>query len=198
MTPSTGLAKTFAQQLKALSQRKLSAADVSALKSSLAALQTLDGEVLMKTLQASVQELRDNVDVQKINAELIPYANQELAEIVKATEAASNAIMAAAEAIQSAGHRAPTEVGAAVSAGVGKVFEGCTFQDITGQRVTNVAKTLTDIARVLGGQPATMTAHTATPVKKTASGAIDEASLMNGPQLKQPSQDDIDKLFDSV
>ncbi len=195
MTPPSGLAKTFAQQLKNLPQQKASAADVSALKKSLTALQGLDGDTLAKTLHAAAQELC-GAERKKINAELIPYAKQELDAIVKATEAASNAIMEAAEAIQAASQKAPADVGKAVSDGVSKVFEGCTFQDITGQRVTNVSKTLADIAQVLGGGVATGT-QPANPVKRTASGAIDEASLMNGPQLKQPSQDDIDKLFDS-
>lgn len=195
MTPPANLAKTFAQQLKKLPKQKASAADVSALKKNLTALQALDGDALTSTLHAAVQELCGE-SAKKINGELIPYAKQELDAIVKATEAASNAIMEAAEAIQAASQKAPADVGKAVGAGVSKVFEGCTFQDITGQRVTNVSKTLTDIAQVLGGGVAT-SVQPSKPVKKTATGAIDEASLMNGPQLNQPSQDDIDKLFDS-
>ncbi|MFQ5535231.1 MAG: protein phosphatase CheZ [Sphingomonadales bacterium] len=73
-------------------------------------------------------------DLEKVR---IPRAGQELDAIVKATEGATNNIMEAAEEIMTA---CPgNEV---VEDACMRIFEACSFQDITGQRISKVVDTL--------------------------------------------------------
>jgi chemotaxis protein CheZ len=89
-------------------------------------------------------------------------------------------------------------------------MEACTFQDITGQRVTKVVKALQDIeAKVdslitaFGDEIAEYKARHATDADDEAPAEVDEASddmLLQGPQLAGDamSQDEIDKLLNSA
>jgi len=79
------------------------------------------------------------------------------------------------------------------------VFEACSFQDITGQRVNKVVKSVTYVeARVnalvdIWGQDEIAMIEVTADQEKTA-----DEKLLNGPQLEGQglSQDDIDNLFD--
>ena len=73
-------------------------------------------------------------DLEKVR---IPRAGQELAAIVQATEEATNTIMEAAEEILS--DNVEKE---AIEAACMRIFEACSFQDITGQRISKVVATL--------------------------------------------------------
>ena len=132
-------------------------------------------------------------DLRHLSADTLSTARAELDAVVKATDAAAHTIMEAAEKITALCQKAPTELAAALGKEVGRIFESCTFQDITGQRVSNVRSAIHEIEQALGGN-----LPQRKPEIKKAGGPIDEASLMNGPQLKQPTQDDVDKLFDSL
>lgn len=77
-----------------------------------------------------------------------------------------------------------------------KIFEACSFQDITGQRIRKVVRTLTDIEERVG--------HLISLLGDKAAGTGDnedkrvgDARLLNGPQLppQAVSQDEIDKLL---
>jgi chemotaxis protein CheZ len=76
----------------------------------------------------------------------------ELEAVVQATESAANQIMAAAEAIgnwlQAGGDPAAL---AAVSAQVNAIFEACTFQDLTGQRIRRAIEHLQQVETMLSG-----------------------------------------------
>ena len=61
----------------------------------------------------------------------IPRAGMELDAIVQQTEDATNTIMESAEAIMGA-----------VQKHIVRIFEACSFQDITGQRISKVVETL--------------------------------------------------------
>lgn len=123
--------------------------------------------------------------------------------IVENTEAAGNAILESMEAIGASVaklHGVNDPIAASVSDEIidstNKVFEACAFQDLTGQRITRVVKSLqfledhiNRLVRMWGKEElARLAAEMAVP------GAPD---LMEGP--KRPgvaiSQDDIDKLF---
>jgi chemotaxis protein CheZ len=72
----------------------------------------------------------------------IPRAGEELDAIVESTEEATNTIMESAEAIMSAD---PEDVKAyqdAVNEHIMKIFEACSFQDLTGQRISKVVEAL--------------------------------------------------------
>jgi len=125
----------------------------------------------------------------------IPAASDELDAVVDETAKATGTIMDACEKIgELAGGLSPpfsTELANAVTS----VYEACGFQDITGQRITKVVKTLkhienkvTEIISAFG--------HAG---QMTVSGMIDrdDKKLLNGPQLKGngSSQEEIDKLL---
>jgi chemotaxis protein CheZ len=81
------------------------------------------------------------------------------------------------------------------------IVEACTFQDLTGQRITKIIKSLKeidtktlDLMRILEDRFATVTKSK--PVEKPIS-VNDKDSLLNGPQLPGQgiSQEEIDKLL---
>lgn len=77
----------------------------------------------------------------------IPRAGLELDAIVQQTEEATNTIMTSAEEILGAldgddGVAANKEI---IEAAVMQIFEACSFQDITGQRISKVVSTLSHI-----------------------------------------------------
>ncbi len=75
----------------------------------------------------------------------IPRAGLELDAIVQATEDATNSIMEAAEEIMSADPAETEAYQNTVNDAVMRIFEACSFQDITGQRISKVVETLTYI-----------------------------------------------------
>ncbi|BAM88732.1 conserved hypothetical protein [Bradyrhizobium oligotrophicum S58] len=124
--------------------------------------------------------------------------------IVESTESAGNAILESMEAIgasvaklQSVDDPIAASVSDEIIDNTNKVFEACAFQDLTGQRITRVVKSLqfmedhiNRLVRMWGKEElARLAAEMAVPA-----GAPD---LLEGP--KRPgvaiSQDDIDKLF---
>ncbi len=72
----------------------------------------------------------------------IPDAGRELDAIVEATEEATNTIMEAAEDIMGADTSDTEAYQELVSNKMISIFEACTFQDITGQRISKVVTTL--------------------------------------------------------
>jgi chemotaxis protein CheZ len=75
----------------------------------------------------------------------IPAAGEELGAIVQATEAATNTIMECAETLMGADAGDPAAYKALVDAKMMVIFEACSFQDITGQRIAKVVETLQHI-----------------------------------------------------
>ena len=75
----------------------------------------------------------------------------ELEAVVQATESAANTIMEAAEAISDwlrEGSRDPDALDA-VAARVNTIFEACTFQDVTGQRIRRAIQHLQQVETML-------------------------------------------------
>lgn len=116
----------------------------------------------------------------------IPAAGQELDAIVKATEEATNTIMECAELMMGADTKDAKAYQALVNDNVMKIFEACSFQDITGQRVAKVVETLQMIEARVGRFAEAVHA-------KDIQGFIDEREaarakrkeklMLNGPQL---------------
>lgn len=75
----------------------------------------------------------------------IPRAGLELDAIVQATESATNTIMESAESIMSADIEDIESYQTTVNDAVMKIFEACSFQDITGQRISKVVNTLNHV-----------------------------------------------------
>lgn len=136
----------------------------------------------------------------EIKTEFIASATDELDAIVGATEAATNEIMDAAERLEGLAPLMDPEVAERMTEITTRMFEACTFQDITGQRITKVVKVLKDIetrvdslVAAFGGDMGDAPAETA---KK---GALTDEDLLNGPQLPSSAADqaEIDRLLAS-
>jgi chemotaxis protein CheZ len=131
---------------------------------------------------------------------------QELDAIVTATEGATNTILEAAEKVDalaeqiegmgsdSASHQAASDIRDTVV----NMFEACNFQDITGQRISKVVKTLQFIEERVNKMIEIWGAEGFADVGHNQEEIDEEAALLNGPQLANQgvSQADIDKLFD--
>lgn len=75
----------------------------------------------------------------------IPRAGLELEAIVQQTESATNTIMTSAEKIMEADSNDMEAYTAVVNDSVMQIFEACSFQDITGQRISKVVSTLAHV-----------------------------------------------------
>ncbi|MFN8734396.1 MAG: protein phosphatase CheZ, partial [Hyphomonadaceae bacterium] len=77
-----------------------------------------------------------------------------------------------------------------------EIFEACTFQDITGQRIKKVVDTLTHIEQRLERFASVMGVEDA-ELEETLEDKRKRENLLNGPALNGPevAQDDIDALF---
>jgi len=97
------------------------------------------------TLRREIAVLQAN----EIHMRKIPSAGQELAAVVNSTESATHDIMAIAESVLAADASDPIAYKEFVDKEMMALFETCAFQDLTGQRIARVVKTLEHIeARV--------------------------------------------------
>src|SRR5690606_35787696 len=88
-----------------------------------------------------IAELR----TEEIRAHHIPAATDELDAIVAATEEATGSILDSAERIEEVATSLDGPNEQALSEAVTRIYEACNFQDITGQRISKVVKTLKHI-----------------------------------------------------
>jgi len=112
------------------------------------------------TIYAECQSLADYIDDarQEIsslspeheNSAGIPRAGLELEAIVQQTESATNTIMESAESIMEADPGDMEAYSATVNDAVMQIFEACSFQDITGQRISKVVSTLEHVEDRVG------------------------------------------------
>ncbi|WP_337998032.1 protein phosphatase CheZ [Oleispirillum naphthae] len=132
--------------------------------------------------------------------------SDELDAIVEHTEAATNTIMENVEAISDlvaeAREKARNpEVSAAlakVDEHAGEIFTACSFQDITGQRITKVVRSLKFVEERVNSLIGMWGRDALAALKgEDAKPADADAALLNGPQLagQGVSQDDVDRLF---
>jgi chemotaxis protein CheZ len=131
----------------------------------------------------------------------IPIATDELDAVVQATEEATGVILDAAEQLGDLAKQLEGETAAKIDAITTRIYEASNFQDITGQRISKVVRTLRHIeskvsalARAFGHDIDAAPAAMAAP-SDVAEGDL---ALLNGPQMpdKANSQSDIDAMFD--
>ncbi|TAE83665.1 MAG: hypothetical protein EAZ74_05730 [Alphaproteobacteria bacterium] len=131
-------------------------------------------------------------------------AGDELSAVVEATENATNTILDSTDTIITTARKVDNElIRQRLFQHANIIYDACSFQDITGQRVNKVLKTLeqveTKIARlaVLFGTNNELVASTALTSEDALRDKRADAHLMEGPQLKGHgvSQADIDALF---
>lgn len=132
---------------------------------------------------------------QDINGTMVPNATDELDEVVEETAKATDAIMDACDVMQSLDIPEPYK--SAVVDQVTKIYEACSFQDITGQRIRKVVRTLRDIEGRIDNLLVAFPAGEGEKDAVKESGSV--SPLLNGPQLggQGVSQDEIDKLLAS-
>lgn len=133
----------------------------------------------------------------ELKTDRLPKAGEHLGAIVLATEEATNAIMEAAEAMLGAEGEDEATYKALVNDKVMQIFEACSFQDLTGQRIARVVETLENIEARIG--------RFAAAVKTDAEFSLAESDrerrarelLLHGPQHKNVAigQNDVDALF---
>jgi chemotaxis protein CheZ len=140
-------------------------------------------------------------------------ACDELQAVVLGTEQATDSILTASETVdglargiarrtQDVATRADAE---AIQRQMQAIFEACNFQDLTGQRISKVVRTIAyveervgEMLRLWTGQAGTT--GSARPAARKAVGARpdEEQSLLNGPALPGTaavSQDAVDAMF---
>jgi chemotaxis protein CheZ len=148
-------------------------------------------------MKKEIAALRPN----ELSRERIPSANDELGTVMQATASATHTIMAAAEEILGAGMLSDRDYRTLVETRMLEIFEACSFQDITGQRISKVLEALGHLEKRL--------ARFAEAVKvRDSEDGLDpeealrqarrEVLLLHGPQKEADAikQDDIDALFD--
>lgn len=141
----------------------------------------------------------------EVKDEFLPKAATELDAIVEATAEATHSIMDACEGLEGAMSKVDDEVSTILMDCTTKIYEACTFQDITGQRISKVISTLLTIeARidklidVLEIKTDKSKAATEQPKDQGEKG-VSDGDLLEGPQLKGhgTSQAEIDDLLAS-
>lgn len=147
-----------------------------------------------------ISHLREEIAALRANEmtqDRLPMAHEELGNVLAATAGATNTIMEAAEAMlclpSDAKYRDNVETH------INTIFEACTFQDITGQRISKVVEALRNFELRLARFTSAVKARDAlaNDPEEIARRARAEKLLLNGPQIGGPetSQDDIDALF---
>jgi chemotaxis protein CheZ len=154
-------------------------------------------EELGRTIEAAKAEIAA-LRVDDITGNHIPFATDELDAIVTHTARATNEILESCETLDAVAADASSAHGEKLQAAVTRIYEACSFQDITGQRITKVVNTLkaieAKVAQIAG-------AFGTIPASQSGKGqeAPVEPILLNGPQLPAAAMDqaDIDKLLAS-
>lgn len=148
-----------------------------------------------------IQKARDEIGGLRptdIQQNRLPRAGEELEAIVNDTEVATEKIMQTAEDVLALDPDTTENFGMEIQDRMLVIIEACSFQDLTGQRVSKVVATLKQIedrisrfAEVMGLEE--------TPGEMTPEEIRAKELLLNGPAIGGPetAQEDIDKMFAS-
>ena len=167
--------------------------------------QAMDAKVYreLREIAGYIESMRHEIGALQVNElknSRIPSAGQELGAIVKATEQATNTIMECAETVMAADASDPAAYKALVDEKMMIIFEACSFQDITGQRIAKVVETLQHIESRVARFADVMRA-------KDINGFLNEHErereerkqklMLHGPQLagEGVDQNEVDQLF---
>jgi chemotaxis protein CheZ len=175
-----------------------------------AVLTTISDELTAKeaSLLQEVEELGRTIAIAKseiaalrvddITDHDIPFATDELDAIVDHTAHATHAILESCEMLDEVAAAVTGEAAAKLQDAVTRIYEACSFQDITGQRITKVVSTLKVIEEKVAHIIGTFGPNTVA-LQRTTNHIASEADLLNGPQLPAHAMDqsDIDKLLAS-
>jgi chemotaxis protein CheZ len=142
----------LSDKLKATKSQSMSLTDVigvaELLTSSLQPLLRQIDSTIHKELHGILKRIEGlRTEISKVRADDIsnnhlPEMGKELSAIVESTESATNTIMESAEAVLAADTSDAAAYQGVVSDKMMLIFEACSFQDLTGQRVTKIVETV--------------------------------------------------------
>ena len=134
----------------------------------------------------------------EIQQEHIPSATDELDAIVAHTEEATGTILDAAEKLEELAASSDKKTAETITEAVTSIYEACNFQDITGQRITKVVKTLKHIEQKVDALISAFgeQVNDGLEEEKKADGETkmkseersEDEVLMHGPQLEENAQ----------
>lgn len=139
-----------------------------------------------------------------IQQDRIPEAGRELHAVVEATEEATNKIMECAETIMTADPSDHAVYHTIVNDNIMAIFEACSFQDLTGQRISKVVETL----EIIDKRVTKFSNAVGNENRDNVRAELDQEDLareqrkkdliLNGPAVGGPEvcQDAIDNMFD--
>lgn len=156
----------------------------------------------LRQIAQYIEKTKDEIGSLQANhmsEERIPEAGMELHAVVDATESATNTIMESAETLMAA-DASDAGYNDLVNQEVMAIFEACSFQDITGQRISKVVETLEFIDKRISrfattfGVQDKLDALTADEKEREARK---QKQILHGPQRSGQGvgQDDVDALF---
>ncbi len=161
--------------------------------------------LLSQYLQTMKQELAA-IRNPKAERDHFESMSDQLDAVVGATESATETILGSVEEIGGIAAELRQRIRDDTAAGrlarlddkVGVIFEACTFQDITGQRISKIARSMKYVDERVGAIAALWGAASLAEVAVPEQEQETDGPLLNGPALEGEgtSQDDIDKLFD--
>jgi chemotaxis protein CheZ len=167
--------------------------------------QAMDARVYgeLREIARYIETMRQEMGILQVNElknSRIPSAGQELGAIVNSTEQATNTIMECAEAVMAADASDLAAYKAMVDEKMMIIFEACSFQDITGQRIAKVVETLQHIETRVARFAEVMHAKDLDGFLTESERARQERKqklLLNGPQLAGEGIDQnvVDEMF---
>ena len=167
--------------------------------------QAMDAKVYreLREIAGYIESMRSEIGALQVNDlknSRIPSAGQELGAIVRATEQATDTIMTCAEAVMGADASDVAAYKALVDEKMMIIFEACSFQDITGQRIAKVVETLQHIESRVARFADVMKANDITGFlteHERERAERKEKYLLNGPQLAGEGVDQsaVDEMF---
>ena len=157
-------------------------------------------EALGRTIARAKAEIAQ-LSVDDITGAHIPSATDELDAIVGHTAQATNEILDCCEVLERLQGEVPEAAAATLQGAVTRIYEACSFQDITGQRISKVVAALKAIeARVEAAVANASGRGAPAPLAvEPAPSRTEGEELANGPQLPggATSQAEIDRLLAS-
>jgi chemotaxis protein CheZ len=152
-------------------------------------------EDLGRTIAAAKADIAA-LRVDDITGNHIPIATDELDAIVAHTATATDQILETCETLDEVGAKLRGKAKAQLQEATTRIYEACSFQDITGQRITKVVAALKTIE-----QKVAHLVHTFSDARadEPPMPLPPDADLLNGPQLPANAMDqsDIDRLMAS-
>ncbi len=139
------------------------------------------------------------LSVDDITGAHIPSATDELDAIVGHTAQATNEILDCCELLEKLQTEVPEAAASTLQDAVTRIYEACSFQDITGQRIGKVVAALKAIEARVEAAVANASGRPAPAAPASAEPMTEGRALANGPQLPggATSQAEIDRLLAS-